>query len=69
MTKYFLDKYRYIDVDAAPPCPECGARTKLRVPKPGDSWKPFWGCNRYPDCTGTKHPDILDTRYKQESLF
>ena len=67
--KYFLDKYRYIETDNSPWCPECGARMKLRIPKAGQDWKPFWGCNRYPDCTGAKQPDILDDRYKQEKLF
>lgn len=69
MTKHYLDKYRFID-DLQPPwCPECGGRMALRLPKPGKTWRPFWGCSRYPDCEGTKEPTILDDRYKQESLF
>jgi len=37
-----------------PYCPECGAKMVLRRPGLGASWKPFWGCSQYPDCTGTR---------------
>jgi ssDNA-binding Zn-finger/Zn-ribbon topoisomerase 1 len=36
-----------------PPCPACGAATRLR-PGPYGS---FYGCMRYPDCKGTVNPD------------
>jgi Topoisomerase DNA binding C4 zinc finger len=32
----------------APPCPDCGANTKLRSGRYGM----FFGCTRYPDCKG-----------------
>lgn len=41
-----------------PYCPECGSRMAIRRPNPGQSWDPFWGCTRYPDCEGTR--EILE---------
>ena len=46
----------YIRVHPAPNCPKCGAPMKLRRPRPGDEWHPFWGCQRYPECDGTQRP-------------
>lgn len=37
-----------------PYCPECGARMRLRRPRPHDNWEPFWGCSQYPECGGTR---------------
>jgi ssDNA-binding Zn-finger/Zn-ribbon topoisomerase 1 len=37
-----------------PACPDCGAKMVLRRPKPGQDWKAFWGCGRYPSCKGTR---------------
>lgn len=37
-----------------PYCPLCGARMALRRPGKGQDWEPFWGCNRYPHCKGTR---------------
>jgi ssDNA-binding Zn-finger/Zn-ribbon topoisomerase 1 len=36
-----------------PPCPACGAATRLR----SGPYGPFYGCIRYPDCKSTVHPD------------
>jgi len=41
-----------IQTKPEPYCPECGARMVLRRPNPGQTWDPFWGCNRFPDCRG-----------------
>ena len=42
-----------------PGCPICGAKMRLKEPKPGQSYyEPFWGCPNYPDCKGTR--DIGD---------
>ncbi len=46
----------YLRVKPVPSCPKCGAVMRLRWPKPGDEWSPFFGCNRYPDCDGTRRP-------------
>lgn len=35
-----------------PVCPECGAPTLKRTPKKGQTWKPFFGCCRFPVCRG-----------------
>lgn len=42
-----------------PYCPECGAPMFLKQPKSGQTWKPFYGCCRYPDCKGTRLCDKL----------
>lgn len=36
-------------------CPDCGAGMVVRFPK--KSKEPFYSCERYPDCKGTKRPD------------
>lgn len=41
-----------IQTKPEPYCPDCGAKMILRRPKPNQSWKAFWGCNRFPDCKG-----------------
>jgi len=33
-------------------CPKCESRMVLREPEEGESWKPFWGCPRFPKCYG-----------------
>jgi ssDNA-binding Zn-finger/Zn-ribbon topoisomerase 1 len=43
-----------IRTEPAPYCPECGARMVLRRPRPGQPWREFWGCNRWPDCPGRR---------------
>lgn len=43
-----------IQVKPEPWCPECGAKMRLRRPKKGQDWQPFWGCSQYPDCEGTR---------------
>ena len=40
-----------------PTCPKCGAQMKLKRPKDGQSWEPFWGCSEFPDCKGTVNID------------
>jgi len=37
-----------------PYCSLCGAKMKLRRPKPNQSFDPFWGCSQFPDCKGTR---------------
>lgn len=43
-------------VALAPLCPECGARMRKRVARRG-RWRgrEFWGCSRYPGCTGIRN--------------
>ena len=41
-----------ITVPPSPPCPVCGGATLQRSGKSGS----FWGCLRYPDCTGIVNP-------------
>ena len=33
-------------------CPDCGGRMVRRVNK--RTQEPFWGCELYPECTGTR---------------
>jgi len=40
---------------ATPACPRCGSLMVQRTAKKGISaGKQFWGCSRFPDCTGTR---------------
>jgi ssDNA-binding Zn-finger/Zn-ribbon topoisomerase 1 len=48
---------RVIRTKPAPSCPDCGAKMVLRKPPPGKEWEPFWGCNRFPNCHGTRNID------------
>ena len=41
-----------IRTQPVPQCPECLEPMVLRKPKPGQTWRPFWGCSDYPACTG-----------------
>jgi ssDNA-binding Zn-finger/Zn-ribbon topoisomerase 1 len=55
-------EYKTISVIITKPepyCPDCGAIMVLRRPRPGSMkfQHPFWGCNRYPDCYGTREID------------
>ena len=37
----------------APACPKCGAPMRKRTARSGpNAGKPFWGCSKWPDCTG-----------------
>lgn len=49
---------KVIQTKPCPSCPDCGARMILRKPyRPAMGRKqfdPFWGCNRFPDCHGTR---------------
>lgn len=39
----------------APACPLCGQPMQLRVARRGPrAGQSFWGCSRFPDCTGTR---------------
>lgn len=39
--------------DSSPRCPECGSYTVIRTAYQGKFLgKSFWGCSKYPDCTG-----------------
>lgn len=50
---------KVIQTKPEPVCPSCGAKMVLRRPKPGGKqFEPFWGCNRYPDCRGTRSIDL-----------
>ena len=41
-----------------PYCPDCGAaHMKLRRPRPGQDWQPFWGCTNFPECRGVRQID------------
>jgi ssDNA-binding Zn-finger/Zn-ribbon topoisomerase 1 len=47
---------RGIQTHPVPHCPICGAQMTLRRPKQNaEWWPPFWGCNLYPDCKGTRN--------------
>lgn len=42
----------------APECPECGKPMRKRLAKAGkNAGKPFWGCNGFPACKGTREID------------
>lgn len=43
-----------IQTKPEPFCPLCGARMVLRRPQKDDDWRPFWGCNLWPDCRGKR---------------
>lgn len=47
-----------ITVPPSPPCPTCGGVTSQRTGKSGS----FWGCLRYPDCTGIVNPPQRNKR-------
>jgi len=47
-----------ITVPPSPPCPTCGGVTLQRSGKSGS----FWGCLRYPDCTGIVNPPQRNKR-------
>lgn len=47
-----------ITVPPSPPCPVCGGATLQRSGKSGN----FWGCLRYPDCTGIVNPPQRNKR-------
>jgi restriction system protein len=39
----------------APECPECGKPMRKRLAKAGkNAGKPFWSCNGFPECKGTR---------------
>ena len=42
--------------EASPACPKCGGEMVRRLAKRGaNAGREFWGCLRYPKCTGTCH--------------
>jgi ssDNA-binding Zn-finger/Zn-ribbon topoisomerase 1 len=40
---------------STPKCPKCGSDMRLIKPKPGQHWRAFWGCTKYPisGCSGS----------------
>lgn len=45
-----------IQLEPVPCCPaECGSQMVLRRPKDWQDWDPFWGCQLFPDCRGTRN--------------
>ena len=48
---------KIIHTKPEPYCPDCGAIMVLRRPGDKQVWEPFWGCNRFPDCKGTRSID------------
>jgi restriction system protein len=41
--------------EAAPKCPKCGGKMVKRVARRGvNAGKEFWGCEKYPNCTGSR---------------
>ena len=46
-----------IQIDEKPLCPKCGSPMKLITPKPGQTWKKFWGCTKYwsNGCRGSRN--------------
>jgi len=36
-----------------PYCPECGEKCILKLPRPDQTWEPFWGCSDFPKCRGS----------------
>lgn len=47
-----------IHTEPRPYCPKCGATMELRQPRPGQShFEPFWSCQNFPDCKGTRDID------------
>lgn len=64
-TKKVKNKRKTVKVDKStfgrrPTCPVCGSLMKLIQPKPGDKWKPFWGCSKY-NVTGCKGSTPFDS--------
>ena len=43
-----------IQTKPEPYCPDCGAKMKLRRPRPNRQFDPFWGCSQYPNCRGVR---------------
>ncbi len=52
---------------SSPSCPDCGAPMARRTARRGaNAGNPFWGCSKYPDCTGTR-PVAGDGEDKEDS--
>jgi len=52
---------------ASPCCPRCGEPMVQRVARRGShKGKPFWGCSKYPDCTGIRSIDQGTTSDKSD---
>ena len=45
-----------IQTKPEPRCPDCGARMKLRRPRPNarTQFEPFWVCPQWPACRGVR---------------
>jgi ssDNA-binding Zn-finger/Zn-ribbon topoisomerase 1 len=54
-----MSETRRIILKPEPSCPKCGAIMRIRKPKEGGKdFTPFWGCNDYPTCNGTRNIDF-----------
>jgi len=45
-------------------CPICTGSMHLVSPHQGQTWRPFWGCDDYPECRGSfniKRNGIVET--------
>lgn len=42
-----------VEMPEVPQCPLCEAPMSLRRPNPGQTWREFYGCTRYPECKGS----------------
>ena len=40
-----------------PTCPKCNGPMKIRKPRKGATFEPFYGCTNYPVCDGTRNLD------------
>ncbi len=60
----------YIRTKPSPFCPICGAKMVLRRPRPHQNWKPFWGCNTFPDCDGKRQvEEVNEAQLTMGGLF
>jgi hypothetical protein len=56
----FLDRFTealrggYRNALCHPTCPKCGRPMRLREPKRGQTFQPFYGCTDYPGCRGSR---------------
>ncbi len=48
-----VDRINQRDEMMKPFCPVCGAPMLLKKPRKAGAWQPFYGCIRFPQCTGS----------------
>lgn len=56
-----------IKTEPKPKCPECYAEMVLRYRKSDN--KPFWGCNDFPECRGTRNIKADGTPEEDDDIF